>query len=869
MRNFAEENGYYVKEGRNGRTIIVRIDDDGNTSVCVIVEKSGQWTVKVHGREVGNDVFPEIPPSFQSGEAFEQFLLTLDSLNICPGNPEYVVPPHLLVNHPVYLHYSSSATTIRHNNCPLLTNESPRCFRCRIHRSSIAKVLRCLQADCSVSPNSAYSCMSQQRLSENLQTSKATACKDAKLEAEIAKMFEEESQSLSMEENTSFSTVFMQATCEVPDQFEEGTRMKILWDQQLTSIQNHPNATRWHPAILRLCIALQAQSPSSHELFRKSGLLALPHQQTLKQYTNFTMDKSGFKLDNLRRIISDIGLSKQEDHKRNIVLSFDEMKVGKGLVYSRSSESIIGFTTLGSLSEEFDRYARMCEGEKRDSPGHVLALMIRALSDSYKATIAHFETSGSTHNQLACIVNSAIEVLELSGFHVRALVSDGAPRSRKFYNMMRKDPADVSFPNRFSGRPIYLLTDAPHLLKACRNDLENSGYHRNNRHMMFRGLDVSWKHIIDAYHWDLQQCTFLRTLHHITEEHIHLTPSHRVDVKLAAQVLSLKMANALKSQGHPETASTALFIRYINTFFDCMNVSQVNSGKRRRNAALRPYTDVSDWRFTWLEEDFLSFLEEWETESQLKWLTDDDKDKFCLSKPTLKELMSTVKAFVQLMRELLSEPGVRCILSEKFSKDPLEDFSEQRDDGDRDDGDGHDGDKHDDPTVSQLGYNPIILKVEEESVVGDGDGHDDPTVSQLGYNPIILEVEEESAVGDGDGHDDPTVSQLGYNPTILKVEEESAVGDGDRHDDPTVSQLGYNPTILKVEEESAVGDGDGHDDPTVSQLGYNPNTLKVEEGSAVESSDQCNVTSGSSLSTSRDSTPPPVKRVCKEEPQSP
>lgn len=62
----------------------------------------------------------------------------------------------------------------------------------------------------------------------------------------------------------------------------------------------------------------------------------------------------------------------------------------------------------------------------------------------------------------------------------------------------------------------------------------------------------------------------------------------------------------------------------------------------------------------------------------------------------------SVKAFVLLTRELLMEPGVEFILSEKFSQDPLEEhFSKQRGMGGR----------CDNPTVNQFGYNLNTLQV--------------------------------------------------------------------------------------------------------------------------------------------------------------
>ena len=50
---------------------------------------------------------------------------------------------------------------------------------------------------------------------------------------------------------------------------------------------------------------------------------------------------------------------------------------------------------------------------------------------------------------------------------------------------------------------------------------------------------MSWKHIVDAYEWDLSNNQYgigLRKMPRLTEEHINLTPRLRMKVKLAAQV---------------------------------------------------------------------------------------------------------------------------------------------------------------------------------------------------------------------------------------------------------------------------------------------------------------------------------------------
>ena len=50
-------------------------------------------------------------------------------------------------------------------------------------------------------------------------------------------------------------------------------------------------------------------------------------------------------------------------------------------------------------------------------------------------------------------------------------------------------------------------------------------------------------------------------------------------------------------QDIPETESTLLFIRHIDTFFDCLNVFRTYFDQSKRKDALMPYFTKGDWRF--------------------------------------------------------------------------------------------------------------------------------------------------------------------------------------------------------------------------------------------------------------------------------
>ena len=84
-----------------------------------------------------------------------------------------------------------------------------------------------------------------------------------------------------------------------------------------------------------------------------------------------------------------------------------------------------------------------------------------------------------------------------------------------------------------------------------------------------------------------------------------LKPDRRKEGTQTCTFLSSTMANALQAQGHMETERTHRFIRMIDLFFDCLNVSNLTEGKKARKPALfsalphfwpMPFRPKDTWR---------------------------------------------------------------------------------------------------------------------------------------------------------------------------------------------------------------------------------------------------------------------------------
>ena len=62
------------------------------------------------------------------------------------------------------------------------------------------------------------------------------------------------------------------------------------------------------------------------------------------------------------------------------------------------------------------------------------------------------------------------------------------------------------------------------------------------------------------------------------------------------KVLSEQVANALERTDRDEVSETVKFVRYMDKFFDSLNVTNFNAGYHKRKCFQNPYTSKNDFR---------------------------------------------------------------------------------------------------------------------------------------------------------------------------------------------------------------------------------------------------------------------------------
>ena len=158
-------------------------------------------------------------------------------------------------------------------------------------------------------------------------------------------------------------------------------------------------------------------------------------------------------------------------------------------------------------------------------------------------------------------------------------------------------------------RYIYFFTNAPQLIKTVRNCLDYSGSGRCTRYMWNNQKYIIWNHVAKIVYDEVENGLKVDT--NLSYEHIQLTHYSVMNVRLAAQTLSATTASVLRTYYGEYTYETALFCENVDNFFDALNLRNTSEGDQKRKNFLKPYRNIDDPRFDWLQNLFLKYLSDY------------------------------------------------------------------------------------------------------------------------------------------------------------------------------------------------------------------------------------------------------------------
>ena len=298
-------------------------------------------------------------------------------------------------------YFEQQTQTIRHVKCQRLlrhNQQSQRCQQCKSYRYVLHNMLaRCKSnpvtiSRCLPSSHTNVCCLSSLEKDKKIRQMHVAynqqARKVKRLEIALKKLKETRGSFVDKATNEDLLNILSHSSGAI--QSSENQKFQtIFWEQQLKAKSCKRNqGVQWHPAIIRWCLYLHHRSSGAYSTLRKTGVIALPSERTLRDYRNFCPASTGFSkhcdlhlLDLLQ--CEDTNLSKY------ITLVIDVMYVKEGLVFDKTTGALIGFSDLGDVNNLFAAYEHNDSALKHLAKT-MLTLMVRGLFTSVKFVYAQF-----------------------------------------------------------------------------------------------------------------------------------------------------------------------------------------------------------------------------------------------------------------------------------------------------------------------------------------------------------------------------------------------------------------------------------------------------------------------------------------------
>ena len=469
------------------------------------------WTVFIHGNklhQISNTPLSGISSTL-SPLSLQKLISILDEACICPGNPDDQFLPMATAHKGVFVSGSGEEKarlekdfqvilngdvyhqTIRTATCSLLVGQG-KCSSCKSYRPQLCAMYSRWSNKAAVSvkyTNNRYlNTPQKKRKLKELQVRAHTAEKEVKkLRERIEQCAEQKGVQIQPSLNDDFLAIMTENNSQVEKYFPEGSFRRLFWDQQFQAAKTRDaRQMQWHPCMIRWCLNLKLLSSAAYHSLCTSGFLKLPSERTLRDYTHFIKSKAGFNSELDQLLADESQVSTLPEWKRHVVLVLDEMKVKENLVFDKHETEVVGFVDMGDVNNELADLERECSTADQHPTiaTHILVLMVRGVFTGLRFPYAHFPTTTSKAEQLFDIVWEAIERIEHKKLKVIVVCSDGASTNRKIFRMHGESSCQPYHPvykttNRYSEeeRPVFFMSDVPHLLKTTRKNWSHSFAH--------------------------------------------------------------------------------------------------------------------------------------------------------------------------------------------------------------------------------------------------------------------------------------------------------------------------------------------------------------------------------------------------------
>ena len=489
----------------------------------VSVNADFTWYIHAHGRVVprDNEIIKRLPEKVASVSVLRDILSVVKAARKCPGNPEerFVQVIEKRGGSVVGVDGKVSAIidnqedivsggityskTVRHTDCEVFcspdTANLRRCPCCKKYRSQLHVMYsRQSKASDRVSHNSHtnYRFLSSAEKDErlhNLQRAKVAQNKcNKRLSEKLNELIDNEGVRLTEQDTSDVTSIFNSVTDDVIKNFKDGSIQQIFWEQQKNySLLSNKKSMKWHPLVIRFALSLKYASSSAYRMARNSGLIALPSERTLRDYTHWITVKDGIQAEMVQQMKKCLEFEGMQTFEKQFSLSMDEIKIRSGLVFKKDTGELTGFCNLGQVNHDLEKLSDYLSdttpaNEVPTLSDQMLVFMVRPIfKPSFSFPVAMYPSTNLTGERLYPIVFEVIEALELHSIPVVSLTSDGNSPNRRLYRLCQLNTEKPTYKtkNPFADRDIFFMCDAPHLIKTARNCLANSHAHSKTRNL--------------------------------------------------------------------------------------------------------------------------------------------------------------------------------------------------------------------------------------------------------------------------------------------------------------------------------------------------------------------------------------------------
>ena len=150
------------------------------------------------------------------------------------------------------------------------------------------------------------------------------------------------------------------------------------------SLAKSKQGIRWHSATIKGCLYLYHQSSGAYSTFRKSSVIALPSERTLRDYRHFAFSAPGFSRDVDLQLLDLVKVQEPADLANYVSVIIDEMYIKEGLVFDKHTGSLTVFTDLGDVCNLLAEYEQQQSGGdsttfRRPVAKYMVVFMVRGL----------------------------------------------------------------------------------------------------------------------------------------------------------------------------------------------------------------------------------------------------------------------------------------------------------------------------------------------------------------------------------------------------------------------------------------------------------------------------------------------------------